>query len=134
MLLFQSKQDLINSENKRARKCFKEYSERSQVDHTNELVDELNSFRHNKFHNLTTNQLLDYLLIRNNRQTNKSVAKIGVELFYGQFVTKNVELLDAIAFKHAMVLSKGQVRMTRKFLLENGIVFPTTNELLNARK
>ena len=85
---------------------------------------------------MSLNQLLGYILFRENRQQNKTVAEFGWQMYQNEvdIEQQSFNVPDAIALKHNLTLSREQIRKIRYVLQKRKIHFPTTNELNEARK
>ena len=119
----------------RPRSSLEELGDRRQKERTIEIVSMIEGYRTKEFPELTFNQLLGYLLYRENRQGNKIVADIGNKLFKPTLLNKSDAFTDdeAIAFKHNLMLSREQIRKTRYVLQNKKVYFPTSNKLNDAR-
>ena len=114
---------------------FTDLADKRQKERTNEIVDIIEGYRKIEFPELTTNQLLGYLIFRENRQGNKEVSELGKKLFEEKvFKVDAFTTEEAIAFKHNLTLSREQMRKTRYVLQDKKVYFPTSNELNAARK
>ena len=81
------------------------------------------------------NQLLGYLVCRQNTKRTSSEYQIGSELLTCRNDHKAVfTAMEAVAFMHSLTLSKEQTRKVRQFLSKKDVYFPRTNELLPIRK
>ena len=120
----------------RPRSSLVELGDRRQKERTSEIVSVIEKYRENVFPELTFNQLLGYLLYRENRQGNKIVSDVGNKLFNQTFNVMSDAFTDdeAVAFKHNLTLSREQIRKTRYVLQGKNVYFPTSNELNEARK
>ena len=119
-------------------KPFMELDEKGkgQKQRTDNLVNMLQDYREKQTPELSLNQLLGYILFRENRQQNKTVADIGWQMYQNEVDTEHQSFTipDAIALKHNLTLSRDQIRKIRYVLQKRKIHFPTTNELNEARK
>ena len=84
------------------------------------------------------NQAMGYILYHVNKQSCKSISKIGWKMYtespsefenFGQ-----VSVQDAVAFKHWVEFSKDDMRKMRCFLRKHNLEFPDTNKTLEYRE
>ena len=116
-------------------KDFHDLSDKQKRNITAPLVDMLNSFIETNKFSLDTNQLLGYLLVRDNIQSKKAIAEIGQKIYSGLLKDKkSFSIVEAVLLMHSLVLSKEQTRKVRQFLSIKDIEFPTTNSMLPVRK
>ena len=125
----------------RSYKDFKDMSEKHKKIITQPLIDALDTFLDTSDFSLSKNQLIGYLLMRENAGSTKEFPYIsGNSLFASAATTEipNVKNhftdLEAVSLMHALNLSKQDMRCVRQFLWLKGISFPTTNQLLDCRK
>ena len=112
-------------------KDFNDLSDKQKRNITAPLVDMLNSFIETNQFSLDTNQLLGYLLVRDNIQSKKAIAEIGQNIYSGLLKDKKeFSVVEAVSLMHSLVLSKEQTRKVRRFLSIKDIEFPTTNSML----
>lgn len=117
------------------RKTFRDLGSRMQKERTNNIVEYLQEYIKQECPELSLNNLLGYILERENKQGGKDIATIGSQLFNDSFeLYEPIDLEDAVTLMHSLVLTKEQMRKMRIFLSKKGIHFPTTNEILRARK
>ena len=105
-----------------------ELGDRRQKERTIKIVSMFEGYRAKEFPELTFNQLLGYLLYRENRQGNKIVADVGKQLFK-QKLNKLSDVFtddEAVAFKHNLTLPREQIWKTR-YVLQNKKVYFQTN-------
>ena len=103
---------------------FTDLAGKRQKERTNEIVDIIEGYRKIEFPELTTNQLLGYLIFRENRQGNKEVSELRKKLFEEKvFKVDAFTTEEAIAFKHNLTLSRGQMRKTRYVLQNKMFIF-----------
>ena len=108
---------------------------RMQKQRSEEIVEMLQNHREKSFPDMSLNQLLGYILFRENRQNNKEIADIGWKLYKDTLNEgQSFSIDDVIALKHNLTLSRDQIRKVRYMMIEKEITFPTTNELNKARK
>ena len=120
---------------KERRKSFPDLSDRAKKMRTDELLKYIDDRAQREFPELSTTQLLGYLIHRINLQSNKSVARVGHELFQESATSLlSFSHEEAVALMHSLTLSRDQMRKMRHLLATKGIHFPTSNELLEARK
>ena len=120
---------------KKRRKSFSDLGVRMQKERTESLLCYINNFIQNDCPELSMTQVLGYLVHRVNIQSEKNIAKVGYELFTGTANShQSFELDEAIALMHSLTLSKDQMRKLRYGMASKGIYFPSSNELLDARK
>ena len=120
---------------KERRKSFPDLSDRAKKMRTDELLKYIDDRAQREFPELSTTQLLGYLIHRINLQSNKSVARVGHELFQESATSLlSFSNEEAVALMHSLTLSRDQMRKMRHLLATKGIHFPTSNELLEARK
>lgn len=125
--------DYMDSNN--SRKSFLDIGVRMRKIKTEEIYNHIQRYVETELPDINFNQFIGYLLYRHNTQDNKDLAKIGMDIFknnYKSVQTLNID--DAIALMHSLTLTKEQMRKLRYLLISRGIVFPTTNQLLEARK
>lgn len=123
----------VNS--KHRRKVFEELGDRMKKKRTDNLIAYIDKYIEEECPELSRNQLLGYLLYRNNIQTNKSIAEVGCSLLDNTFYNQDsFTKVEAISLMHSLTLSREQIRKIRFILISKGIHFPTTNELCEARK
>lgn len=103
---------------------------------TQPLIDMLETFLKVGEFSLDVNQLLGYLLCRENGSKKKSYAYKSGCFLYRQEVEKLALFspLEAVSLMHTLCLSKQDMRCMRQFLLMKDIDFPCTNDLLEVRK
>ena len=121
----------------RPSKSFNELTDKGQrqKQRSEEIVEILQNHREKSFPDMSLNQLLGYILFRENRQNNKEIADIGWTLYKDTLdVGQSFSIDDVIALKHNLTLSRDQIRKLRYMMMEKEITFPTTNELNKARK
>ena len=120
----------------RPRARLEDLGDRRQKERTEEIVCMIIEYIKREFPELTFNQVLGYLIFRENRQGDKAVADVGMKLFKQCFDKPNgaFTIDEAIAFKHNLTLSREQIRKTRYVLQNKNVYFPTSNELNDARK
>ena len=87
----------------------------------------------------TINQMLGYLLHKLNYQNDKKVAAIGQALFeqqesFWRNSKTQFDFIEAVSLMHGLTLTKEQMRTMKSYLATKGVVFPNTNDLLQARK
>ena len=126
------------------RKSFQDLSNKMKANRTTELLEYLKNFVNQDNSNsigsdVTINQMLGYLLHRLNHQNDKKVAAMGQALFhqeesYWRNGKSQFDLSEAIALMHELTLTKEQMRTMKSYLSTKGVVFPNTNQLLEARK
>ena len=120
---------------KKRRKSFSDLGVWMQKERTESLLCYINNFIQNDCPELSMTQVLGYLVHRVNIQSEKNIAKVGYELFTGTANShQSFELDEAIALMHSLTLSKDQMRKLRYGMASKGIYFPSSNELLDARK
>lgn len=117
---------------KKNRKEFHDLSNRMKRDRTQPIADLLSEYVESE--GLTMSELLGYLMHRMLYKSNRRLANIGTDIFEGTFEDKSYDLDEAIAMMHTLMLSKHQMRQMKVFLKSKGIHFPSTTELLDARK
>ena len=117
------------------RKLFMDLGSRMMKERTDSLLSHIDGFVQRECPELSTTQLLGYMLHRINLKSNKVIAKVGHDILtdtLGQLHEFSID--EAIAVMHDFVLSKEQMRRLRTILSKKGIYFPTSNELLEGRK
>ena len=120
---------------KTKRKSFSDLGARMKKERTDDLILYINEYVEKECPELSTTQLLGYLVHRINIQKKKDIAKIGHQLFTATAASgQSFEIDEAISMMHELVLSKEQMRKMRQLLGRKGIYFPTSNELLEGRK
>ena len=123
---------------KMIRKSFQVCDERHKKRRSQHLIDAIEGFIETDCDGeLSVNQVVGYLLIRENRQSNKDIAAVGQNLYDENAAHINAcfSIEDAIALMHWMPLTREQMRQIRWFLRARGVdLFPTTNDLIDARK
>ena len=103
-------EDVENSSTK-YRKTFRELCPKMQKERTEEACAYLQNYINKKCPDLTMNNLLGYLLKRENQQPRKDIAKVGDQLFNDTFnLIDDFTDEDAIVFMHSLVLSKGSIQ------------------------
>ena len=116
-------------------KDFDDMLDRQRRNITEPLIQMLNTFLEVNQFSISLNRLLAYLLLRENIQSEPSIAQIGKDIYSEQIIkTTSFSPLEAVSLMHNMVLSKEQMRRFRYFLAQKNIEFPTTNSLLPVRK
>ena len=80
-------------------------------DRTEELLQYIDAYVQRECPELSTTQLLGYLVHRINIQSQKEVAKVGHQLFTESVsATQSFSVDDSIAMMHALTLSREQMR------------------------
>ena len=118
-------------------KDFNDLSENRQRVVTKPLIDMLNQFIDQGDYSLSVNQLLGYLLCRENRNEKSTFAyTCGQRLLREEDLENAVSIspMEGVSFMHSLNLSKEDMRCVRRFMHSKNVWFPTTNELLEARK
>ena len=119
-------------------KSYKRFNDASQKQKRNvnePLISMLGKFIETNTFNLSINQLLGYLLLRENRKSSNACSKIGRDIFMKKEEETTVFTpLEAVSLMHALVMSKEQTRKVKDFLAIKNVEFPTTNDLLPVRK
>ena len=105
-----------------------------QKERTDRLLRHMEEFISEECPELNVTQMCGYLIHRVNKQSNKSLAKVGFDIFLSTLCDNNFDLKEAIALMHSLNLSREDMRKMRRVLSSKGIYFPTSNELLKARK
>ena len=119
---------------KTKRKSFTDLGTRMRKERTGDLLQYINDYVQKECPELSTTQMLGYLVHRINIQSQKDIARVGHQLFTESVSSSESFLLDeAIAMMHSLTLSREQMRKMRHLLLAKGIYFPTSNELLEGR-
>ena len=85
---------------------------KGQKQRTDNLVNMLQDYREKQTPELSLNLLLGYILFRENRQQNKTVADIGWQMYQNEVDTEHQSFTipDAIVLKHNLTLSRDQKR------------------------
>ena len=119
----------------RSYKDFNNMSDQQKRNITEPLISMITTFIDTNQFDLTVNQLLGYLFIRENSRSNNACAKIGKEiLLENEEQVTTFTAMEAVSLMHSLVLSKEQTRKVRDFLATKNVEFPTTNQLLPVRK
>ena len=113
------------------RKPFRELGAHSKRERTKILIDKINEFMSQEnMSDVSLTELAGYVIFRENCQSSKSIASIGMKIFEGTYnVEQKFSIEDAIVMMHTLVLTKEQLRKMRCFLQSKDIVFPTTNDI-----
>ena len=125
---------VMEPEVKAKRKSFTDLGTRMKKARTDDILQTIDSYVKRECPELSTTQLLGYLIHRINVQSHKDIADVGLQLFTETVsVTNSFSIDEAIAIMHSLTLSKEQMRKLRHLLSAKGVYFPTTNELLEGR-
>ena len=120
---------------KKRRKSFGDLEARMQKERTEGLLLHIKEYIAKECPELSVTQLLGYFVHRVNIQSEKKISRIGYELYKRTTnVCKSFEVDEAIALMHGLTLSRDQMRKFKHIMASKGIYFPTSNELLEARK
>ena len=121
---------------KKKRKSFQGLGDRMQRERTDPLLKIIRDFVARECPEMDVTQIMGYFIHRENAQSNKAIAQVGYDIFTSKTsaLERSFELEEAIAMMHALTLSRDQLRLMRNILISKGIYFPTSNELLEARK
>ena len=115
-------------------KDFVTMSERQRHNVSAPLIDVLEKFIASNNYSISTNQLLGYLLTREN-PAGSQLNKLGKSIYEEEEVkSPTFTALEGVSFMHSLVLSKEQTRRARHFLSTKGTYFPTTDAMLPVRK
>ena len=110
-------------------------SQKQKRNVTEPLISMLGKFIETNNFDLSINQLLGYLLLRENGKSSNARAKIGRDIFMKKEEETTVFTpIEAVSLMHALVMSKEQTRKVKEFLAIKNVEFPTTNDLLPVRK
>ena len=105
---------------------------------TEPLINMLEQFIEVSQYSITINQLLGYLLMRENTNSKEDFAySCGNTLYQSDTTDRSTirfSAMEAVSLMHTLSMSKEDMRCIRQFLMSKDIEFPTTNELLEARK
>ena len=128
--------EVPNKKSRRSSKDFKDLCDPSKKRVTTEVIDFLEKFIEIHEYTITVTELAAYIIKRENCQGKKPLANKAQEILDGVLGIneKSFDLNEALALMHSLTLSKDQMRKLRIALCSKGIHFPTTNELLEARK
>ena len=118
-------------------KPFEELTDKQKRNITKPLISMLESFIEVNEFDLDVNQLLGYLICRQNGK-NKHVAQFGNDLLNESVNDNKYKAsftdIEAVAFMHSLALSKEETRKVRYFLAAKQVEFPPSNKLLSVRK
>ena len=112
----------LSASSKKYKKSFLDLGRRIKKERTDALFNHTKLFIDNQCPQLTTNQLLGYLLCWENIQSNKSCASVGHKILHETLDDSDSFLsLEVIALMHSLTLSLEQTRKTRYLLVSKGI-------------
>ena len=93
------------------RKRFLDLGVRMKKERTDEILKQINDHVEKNCPELSTTQLLGYLIHRINVQSRKDIAKVGLQLFTESLsATNSFSVDEAIAVMHSLTLSREQMR------------------------
>lgn len=115
------------------RKTFAKAGDRTKRNRTQQIVDLMKELVDGE-DDLTMTQLIGYLLHRTHYASDRSLAELGNQLYNDTYQSNIYKIDEALSIMHTLVLTKEQLRLFKNILKSKNIIFPNTNELLEARK